>query len=172
MLRLETGNRKIGGFTLIELLVVLVILAIVTSIAILSLNSLNDKRRLKVYLEYFSEKIKLLQQEATLKYETLGLKITRNHIQKLTLRKNEKNKELSWIQIPLTMKIPSKVTFCLVAPNIKNEHKKNNIIIFYPDSKITPFILKLSNDSKDTIYFRVHQNGQSQIEDSINVTKK
>ena len=71
------------GFTLIEILVVLLIVGITVSFTVLMLGDFGENRRIVVAAEQFTNYVKLMQQQAMLEANTLGIRIHQNTYQVL-----------------------------------------------------------------------------------------
>lgn len=69
------------GFTLIEILVVVVIIGITLGFALLAFGDFGASRRAQVTAEQFSSYIKLVQQQALLANDTLGITLDKEGYQ-------------------------------------------------------------------------------------------
>lgn len=81
MLKLEIGMSNKRGFTLIEILVVLVIIGITLGFVLLALGDFGAKRRIILASEQFVNYVKLIQQQAILETNTLGVVVVHNTYQ-------------------------------------------------------------------------------------------
>jgi general secretion pathway protein H len=83
------SNKKVPGFTLIEILVVLLIIGISLGFALLAFGDFGEKRRVITAAEQFSEYMQLIQQQAVLETNTLGIRFAKNGYEILRLQGNK-----------------------------------------------------------------------------------
>lgn len=115
------------GFTLIEILVVVVIISITLGFAMLAFGDFGANRRAVVTAEQFSSYVKLVQQQAVLETNTLGINISKDGYGTYRFGR-------TWELIPTNnffhwRSFPNNIIVTLKQGSAKNKLKNPDIII-------------------------------------------
>lgn len=148
MRKLATGMRT-KGFTLLEILVVLVIISITFGFALMSFGDFGASRQAITSAEHFESYLKLLQQQALIEMQPLGVRISSNYYETYHFIP-----EMGWKPFPQnsffnTQNFPSKVIVDFKGSSISNF--KNPHIIIHPSGDLTPFVMNFGTSKKNQI---------------------
>lgn len=153
--------RSLRGFTLIEILIVLVIISIVTTVALTSMK-VNENRRVQNFSNELSQLISLVEEQALLRPEVLGVKINKGEFEFVSYKSDaDVSKEQSqWVLIEdddLLGKheIPDDIRINVVSGDDKDTVEEETFlpqIIFSTNGDVTPFAIYVGIQGKDPRY--------------------
>ncbi|KTD16106.1 type II secretion system minor pseudopilin GspH [Legionella jordanis] len=136
------------GFSLIEILVVLIIISITIGFALLSFGDFGASRRAVVAAEQFSNYLKLVEQQAVLEMNTLGVTIRSNGYQTFRFQNN------NWQTMPekslFHFQLFPKHVVVRFEKNYKSNAKNPDIII-NPSGELTAFVLNFGTEKKPVL---------------------
>lgn len=157
MLKLVIGMQNKHGFTLIEILVVLFIIGITLGMALLAWGDFGEKRRIITAGEQFITYVTLVQQEAILEGNTLGLRIEPSLYQAMRLQSNHQWEVIHQHRVFRPQILPHHAVIHLEYPATKLGVPQ---IIFNAAGEMTPFLLQIgSSHELRLISIQGHANG-------------